>query len=99
MLQKRQQVQMERLQKDNHFERTNELKNLTHDHSNNPWCVVYVHFSLFLHVYEQIFLLARACQHVQMLCSCKYQFILFQNHCHCHNANNDISMRMAHRNF
>ena len=55
MLQKRQQVQMERLQKDNHFERTNELKNLTHDHSNNPWCVVYVHFSLFLHVHEQIF--------------------------------------------
>ena len=39
MLQKRQQVQMERLQKDNHFEKTNEIKTLTQDHSNNPWFV------------------------------------------------------------
>ena len=39
MLLKRQQVQMDRLSKDNHSEKTNEIKSLTQDHANNPWFV------------------------------------------------------------
>lgn len=37
LLSKRQQVQMERLLKDNNNEKTNELKKLTQNHANNPW--------------------------------------------------------------
>ncbi|XP_063689526.1 sodium channel and clathrin linker 1-like [Bolinopsis microptera] len=37
LLSKRQQVQMERLLKDNNIEKTNELKKLTQNHTNNPW--------------------------------------------------------------
>ena len=39
MLLKRQQTQMDRLLKDNNFEKTNEIKSLTEDHAKNPWQV------------------------------------------------------------
>ena len=67
MLQKRQQVQMERLQKDNHFEKTNELKTLTHDHTNNPWSVSRI---VFVFVHERRRFCFYTCMSIVSMCRC-----------------------------